>query len=111
MYGFTNDIFISILRQVLTALGAFIVAKGYIGADQLSAVVGAIIVLVSTGFSVFFHASSNGAIATISTTSNASPNVETRTVMRSATGATETREAEPARVTTMVTSTNPEAPK
>lgn len=103
MYGFNSDLFLSILRQVLTVLGTFVAAKGWIGADSVNEVVGAVVILASAGFSAFFHASSNGVIQTLSTTSNAAPNVETRTVVTPATTNS------PASTQTTVTATKPAA--
>lgn len=74
MYGVTPDMFLSVLRQILTIAGTFLAAKGWISSDVAAQAAGAIVVLVSTGFSMFFHSASNGVIPTVSVTSNALPN-------------------------------------
>lgn len=49
----------SLIRNVLLALGAGMVAKGYLSADTLSAIVGGIVGVVSVVMSQVFH-SDNG---------------------------------------------------
>lgn len=70
MYGITPDIAVSILRHILTFIAGIIVARGWIGAEYATQLVGAIIGLVSVLFSAFFHAASNGVVPPVSTTSN-----------------------------------------
>lgn len=79
MYGIKSDVFISVLRHILTFAGGFVVAKGWISADQSAELVGSLISIIGIAFAVFFHASSNGTIETISTTSNAVSGVEHKT--------------------------------
>lgn len=79
MYGIKSDVFISVLRHILTFAGGFVVAKGWISADQSAELVGSLISIIGIAFAVFFHASSNGTIETISTTSNAVSGVEQKT--------------------------------
>lgn len=45
----------SLIRNVLLALGAGLVAKGYLSADTLSAIVGGIVGVVSVTLSQIFH--------------------------------------------------------
>ncbi len=73
MYGLSNDIAISILRHILTFIGGLIIAKGWVGADAMAQITGAIVSIVGVLYAAFFHATSNGAIATLSTTPNAAP--------------------------------------
>jgi len=71
MFGFTNDAIISILRHMLTFLGGWVVAKGWLSADVANQLIGAIVTIVGILFGQFFHAQSNGAIKTKSVTPNA----------------------------------------
>lgn len=71
MYGTSADAILSLLRQILMFLGGFLVYKGYISADVSAQLVGALVTIVGSLFSIFFHATSNGSIAVLSTTSNA----------------------------------------
>lgn len=105
MYGLQPDVFLSILRHVLTAVGAFMVAKGWISADMSGQFAGAMVSIISIAFAGFFHASSNGTIQTLSTSSNASPNIETRTLYTARQPATATEAAVPAHMDSTVTTT------
>lgn len=75
MYGIYSDLLISALRHVLMFIGGLLVYKGYVSADAMGLITGAIVSAVSAGFATFFHATSNGTIPTISTTSNALPSI------------------------------------
>jgi hypothetical protein len=108
MYGIKTDFLLSVLRHILTAAGTFVVAKGWISADMSGQLVGAIITIASVAFALTFHGTSNGAIDTVSTTSNAIPNVQTRTTVTAATPETLTAAAQPATAVTTVTTTKPE---
>lgn len=50
---FTMENVLSIIRQVLTALGAGLVANGAITGQQLQDGVGAILIFVSVGWSIY----------------------------------------------------------
>jgi|SRR5882762_3897123 len=102
MYGLTPDFFLSILRQVLTVAGTYLAAKGILSADMAAQVGGAIVVIVSAGFSFAFHAASNGSIPTVSTTPAIQGNIETRTVITPAQPATPDAAAKPVVATTTV---------
>lgn len=45
----------SLVRNVLLALGAALVSKGILDADQLNAIVGGIVAVVSVALSMIFH--------------------------------------------------------
>lgn len=108
MYGLKPDFFLSILRHLLTAAGTFVVTKGWISADMSAQLIGALITIASVAFATFFHATSNGSISTVSTTSNAVPNVQTNTVVTAAVPETATSAAQPATATTTVTTSKPD---
>lgn len=52
------DTILSIVRQVLTFGGGFVVAKGWIDSTTLTEAVGAVVALVSVSWSVIHHQSS-----------------------------------------------------
>lgn len=79
MYGIKSDLFLSILRHILTILGAIVVTKGWITSDESGQVAGALVTIISIAFAAFFHSTSNGTIETVSTTSNATAGVERKT--------------------------------
>lgn len=104
MYGLQPDVFLSILRHLLGALGAFMVAKGWVSSDMAGQIAGSMVTLIAISFAGFFHATSNGTIQTLSTTSNAAPNaVETRIREVAKQVATANEAAIPAHVDTTVT--------
>ena len=70
MFGLPTDIMMSILRHFLSIIGGIIIAKGWLTADVMGQLTGGIVAVVPVLFAAFFHAQSNGAIPTISTTSN-----------------------------------------
>ncbi len=70
MFGFSTDVMMSILRHLLSMVGGIIIAKGWLTADAMSQLTGAIVTIVPVIFAGFFHAQSNGSISTLSTTSN-----------------------------------------
>lgn len=45
----------SLIRNILLALGAGLVAKGYVSADTLSSIVGGVIGILSVAMSQIFH--------------------------------------------------------
>jgi fumarate reductase subunit D len=47
-----GEIWGALVRQVLTLLGGFFVAKGYVDGDSVSAIAGAASTLASTGWSI-----------------------------------------------------------
>ena len=107
MYGLQPDMFLSLLRHILGMAGAFLVAKGWISADISGQLVGSLVSIIAVAFAGFFHASSNGSIQTLSTTSNASPNsVETRTLYVPRQEATKTEAAVAAHTESTVTTTS-----
>lgn len=57
----SSEVIFSFIRQALMFGGSFVVTKGFVDADTLTTVVGAIMTLVSSGFSIF--AAKNAAIA------------------------------------------------
>lgn len=58
--------FTGILRSVLSAAGGIAVSKGWIGADTSTAIIGALITLGSTGWSIVHHVTNNNdAVKTI----------------------------------------------
>jgi hypothetical protein len=75
MFGAMPDILVSLLRHILTFVGGFIVAKGWISADMSGELQGAIVSIIGILYAMFFHASSNGAIPILSATPNASNQV------------------------------------
>ena len=70
MFGLSTDLMMSLLRHLLTFVGGLIVAKGWMGADVMAQLSGAIVTIAGALFASFFHAQSNGSIPTISTVSN-----------------------------------------
>jgi hypothetical protein len=75
MYGSVPDILISLLRWVLTIAGTWVVAKGWISADESNMLMGTVVTLISQLFSVYFHMASNGSIPVKSTSPNAANGV------------------------------------
>lgn len=49
---FNNAILTGLFRHVLTALGGFLVAKGYIGAEDVESLAGAAITIIGAVLSV-----------------------------------------------------------
>lgn len=84
MYGITPDIAVSILRHILTFIAGIIVARGWIGAEVATQLVGGIIGLVGVLFAAFFHSASNGVVPPISTTSNMQQKTVTETTTNTA---------------------------
>lgn len=106
MYGLKPDVFLAMLRHVLTFAGGFAVAKGIFSVtpEAMDQIIGAVITIVGLATSGFFHATSNGSIPTLSTTPKVEGNIETRTIITPAKAATVDAVAEPAKVSTTVTS-------
>jgi hypothetical protein len=48
-----NDIWLGVLRHLLTVFGGFFVARGYVDADALHTAVGAATTLAGVGWSVW----------------------------------------------------------
>jgi len=48
-----NDMWLGIIRHLLTVLGGFFVAKGYVDADTLNTAVGAATTLAGVGWSIW----------------------------------------------------------
>ena len=53
----------SLIRNILLALGAGLVAKGYLSADTLSAIVGGVVGVISVVLSQVFHSDSGQSLA------------------------------------------------
>jgi hypothetical protein len=70
MFGMSTDVMMSLLRHLLTFVGGLIVAKGWMSADVMAQLSGALVTIAGALFASFFHAQSNGIIPTLSTTSN-----------------------------------------
>lgn len=104
MYGLKPDVFLAMLRHVLTFAGGFAVAKGIFSVtpEAMDQVIGAIITIVSLATAGFFHAASNGSIPTLSTTPSIKGDIETHTVISPA-----EPNAVPAKPTEAVTTVSP----
>lgn len=59
MFGFSTDVMMSLLRQLLSVGGAVLVTKGLATGDQISAAVSAVVVLVSVVWSITHHKLAN----------------------------------------------------
>lgn len=59
MFGIKTDMFMSLLRHLLTTFGGVLVSSGYISQNNLEAGIGAIIVLVGLGFAGINHTLAN----------------------------------------------------
>ena len=62
--GLNADQWYSVIRQVLLAIGAVAVYKGWFSNDQLTTIVGAVATVVSSALSFIFHSNAGQSLVT-----------------------------------------------